>query len=282
MIIDLQQPPRPFSTQRAGSGALDFAFIGGKTVARRISASSPLKLLNPKNRGHAAWVYASSYGGGLLGGDHLSMDVSVGSGASALLSTQASTKIYRSDMPCSQKLVARVEDGALLAVTPDPLVCFADSDFSQEQNYVLTSGANLAALDWLNAGRRASGERWAFRRYHSRITILRESKRVLHESLLLDPEHGALAQRLARFNSLALLVLSGPALVAAARAVLDFVAEKPLTRSAETIVSASPLADGGALLRVAGIATESVGKVLREQLKFLCPLLGDDPWTRKW
>jgi urease accessory protein len=282
MIIDLQLPPNSVAARSAGSGALDFAFIAGKTVARRITANSPLKLLNPKNRGTSAWVYASSYGGGLLGGDQLSMDVSVGAGASALLATQASTKIYRSDLPCGQRLEARVEDNALLAVTPDPLVCFADSDFSQRQTFHLAGSANLAVLDWLNAGRRASGERWAFRRYHSRIDIHREGKRVLHESLLLDPEHGVLAPRLSRFNSLALLVLTGPALNEAARAALDSIAAQPLSRNAETIVSASPLADGGALLRVAGIATESVGIVLRQHLKLLCPLLGDDPWARKW
>ena len=49
------------------------------------------------NAGASAWAYAATYGGGLVGGDSVSMRVEVGAGASALVATQASTKVYRSD-----------------------------------------------------------------------------------------------------------------------------------------------------------------------------------------
>ena len=59
---------------------------------RRAYATSPLRLLTPKNHGHAAWVYTSSYGGGLVDGDDIAVEASVGSGATAFLSTQSATK----------------------------------------------------------------------------------------------------------------------------------------------------------------------------------------------
>ena len=54
---------------RPGTGFLDVARVERRSVVRRAFATSPLRLLTPKNHGSAAWVYASSYGGGLLGGD---------------------------------------------------------------------------------------------------------------------------------------------------------------------------------------------------------------------
>ena len=60
----------------------------GSTVTRAY-AESPLKWLTPATRSEAAWVFASSYGGGLVGGDHLDVEIGVDAGAAAFLSTQA-------------------------------------------------------------------------------------------------------------------------------------------------------------------------------------------------
>ena len=47
-------------------------------------------------------------------------------------------------------------------------------------------------------------------------------------------------------------------------------------------MSAARLRDGGALLRMAGISVEQMGRALRAHLAFLSPLVGDDLWSRKW
>jgi hypothetical protein len=49
------------------------------------------------------------------------------------------------------------------------------------------------------------------------------------------------------------------------------------------LMSAAPLAGGdGALLRVAGLSVEHVGRTLRQVLNFVPSLLGDDPWSCRW
>ena len=45
-------------------GNLELASVGGRTVVTRACAGNPLKLLVPRPREHAAWVYTSSVGGG--------------------------------------------------------------------------------------------------------------------------------------------------------------------------------------------------------------------------
>ena len=47
------------------------------------------------------------------------------------------------------------------------------------------------------------------------------------------------------------------------------------------LTSVSPI-PGGAVVRVAGEQVETVAAELRRQLQFLTPLLGDDPFARKW
>jgi hypothetical protein len=95
---------------------MTFSHVGERTVVRHAYSTSPLMLLNPQNHSAAAWVYLASYGGGLVGGDALRIDIDVQRGAAAVISTQASTKIHRSAQGASQQVRGLVADDALLDV----------------------------------------------------------------------------------------------------------------------------------------------------------------------
>jgi urease accessory protein len=260
---------------------LKFSRSGSRTILDRSFATSPVKVFATRNQGGACWVYAATLGGGFVGGDTVSMRLDVGPGAVALLATQASTKVYRSLKPARQVISAAVQADALLAVVPDPVVCFAGADFSQQQRYDLAFGANLVVLDWITSGRHAAGERWAFARYVSRIHVARESVTILHDGLTLQRETDTVVERMGRFNVCATCVVSGPRVAAAAASIAASVSQTSIRSDSETIESAYPIA-GGALLRVAGTSVEHVSALIRTRLDFLHPLLGDDPWTRKW
>ncbi len=269
----------------AGAGELEFAKVRGATVLTRAVASSPLKLLNPKNAGTSAWAYLSTYGGGLVGGDSLSVCVEIGRGATAFVSTQASTKVYRSSLGATQRLHARAADDSLLVLLPDPVTCFAGSRYFQEQHIDMERAANLVLVDWLSAGRVGSGERWQFTEYRSRTFVRRDGRLVLHDALVLLPEDGDVASRMGRFNCLALAVVMGPALRATAARLAGSIGSAPAPRRADLLLSAAPLGPGssdGVVLRMAGGSVEQVGAVLRQHLNVVPSLLGDDPWACKF
>jgi urease accessory protein len=278
------EPFETFTGAGPGSGYLRFvrSGSGSQTVLERRFAASPLRLLAPRGSRPSAWVYAATLGGGLVGGDAVRMKVDVAPDARAFLATQASTKVYRSATPSSQHLYATVGDDGLLAVVPDPIVCFAGSSFSQEQEYDLATGATLVVVDWVTSGRHATGERWLFDRYASRIDLRRGGRRILYDGVRLAGEDGAIARRMGRFNVYLLLLMIGPLARHAAGRTLALVNALPLERRADLLVSAAPLDEGGALLRMAGTSVEQVSAAVREHLRFLVPLLGDDPWLRKW
>jgi urease accessory protein len=267
---------------QAGSAHLTFTRVGAETVVTRAFAMSPAKLIETKRRGAACWVYTATLGGGFVGGDDIGVRADVTAGARALLTTQASTKVYRSLRPSRQSLTATVGADALLAVVPDPIVCFADAHFTQTQRYDLHPDASLVMVDWMTSGRHAAGERWAFSRYESRFDIRRGAQRIFFDALVLEPNIGSVAERMGRFNVLLTAVMTGPLVVAASSDIVKRVSQSPIAPGADLIVSAARLRDGGALLRMAGSSVELMGRALRTDLAFLPPLIGDDLWNRKW
>lgn len=265
-----------------GTGVLRFVRSGSRTVLQRTFATSPLKILNPRTGGGAAWAYTATYGGGLVGGDAIRIAAEVGPGARAVCTTQSATKVYRSTVPASHQMIGRVHEGALLVVAPDPTVCFAGSVFRQEQRYALMANASLVVVDWMTSGRRAMGERWAFDRYGSLLDVSRDGRRILYDSLLLAREDGPIGERMGRFDVWATLVLLGPLVEDKVSTLIATRASLPIQRQADVIVSAASLENDGALLRMAGQSVEEIGTLLREHLSFLRPHLGEAVWGRKW
>jgi urease accessory protein len=295
------------STREATPGTARLGFrrpaTGGRTSLVEAFATSPLRILTPRNHGDAAWVFLASLGGGLVDGDRLDVQVDVAAGAAALVGTQASTKVYRSrELPvaavaaaaasigepagvsarggCSQRLRAHVAAGGTLAILPDPIVCFADARYEQRIDMTLEPAASLCLLDGYTSGRSARGERWAFSRYASRTTIHRGERLAVVDATLLDPRHGALGERMGRFDAILSLLVAGPAFASVRRAMLA----PPASRDASDalVVAASPLGEDACVLRVAAERFETASRALRSSFAALALVLGDDPFARKW
>jgi urease accessory protein len=255
---------------------------GAHSVVSRACAHSPLKLLTPRNQGSAAWVYCATYGGGLVDGDAIDLTVDVGEAAAAFLSSQASTKVYRSPGGTRHRLTARVRAGATLVAAPDPVVCFADARYDQQQTFDLDPGASLVVLDWLSCGRRARGERWAFTDYRSLLRVRQAGRLVCHDALALRAGDGGLVERFGRFDTVATVVLVGPAVGADVERLLADESVRAPDRRADRLIATAPLPGGGCLVRVAGVSLEHAGSLIRSCLQGVPALLGDDPWARKW
>ncbi|OFX25357.1 MAG: hypothetical protein A2V77_23725 [Anaeromyxobacter sp. RBG_16_69_14] len=274
----------------------------------RAEAATPLQFLAPRVRGTSAWVFLLSHGGGLVAGDDVAVEVEVGPGATALLATQAETKVYRAHdgRGAVQRLDARVRRSGALAILPEPVSPFAGAHYEQRQRFDLEEGASLLAVDAVVAGRSARGERWAFDRYLSSNEVRVDGRLVMGDALVLEPREpreacephrfrerlrgheprapgagSGLATRLGRFDAFALAFALGPAFSDGARALLARLAAQPVERDAHLLAAASPL-EGGALLRCAATSPEALADFLRQALAFAAAPLGDDPFAGRW
>jgi len=240
-----------------------------------------MKVLTPLARGKSVWAFTSSFGGGLVAGDQTQLGITVGTGARCFLGTQSSTKIYRNPTarPCSHITNAVLEADSLLVFAPEPVQAFAESRYTQRQEFHLETGAGLVLLDWFTSGRAARGERWAFAHFESRNDIFIDRKRVLVDPILLNSTE--VTRLMGRFDCMATLLLIGQPLKAAAGTLAQTLAVQPVERQAAQVCSASPVRDG-ILVRIAGREVENVRRELQHHLGFVAEFLGDNPWTRKW
>jgi urease accessory protein len=251
-------------------GELAFRRSGAGTAVETAFAESPLRFLTPRNHGTAAWAYTSTLGGGLVDGDRLELEISVGPGARAFVSSQGPTRVFRSSRGATATTRATVAEGGALMLFPDPTACFGGARFAQLTEVFLAPGSSLALWELISAGR----ERWGFTRCESTLRV----PPFLDERWLLDPEQGPLEERMGRFGAIGTLFLIGPVFAEIARAVRDRVDGGPAGGGAPLVESASPLRDGALVVRVAAPSVQQLVQRLRHHLAALPSLLGDDPW----
>ena len=267
-----------------GKGFLKTSLVEGRTAITRAQATNPLKLLCPRGR-KAAWVYTTTFGGGLVAGDTIDLDIEIADETSCLLTTQASTKVFKSPHGklARQSTQATVGNEALLVIAPDPISCFADARYRQNQQLNVAAGGNLVLVDWLTSGRRARDECWAFSHYFSRIEISVDDRSVFLDSVRLDPADGTLISpfRLGHFHCMALLVIVGPLYDQQRTAILEEISKLPIDSQSSLIQSASEISHG-MVSRIMGTDTEQVSRLLQRRLEFLAQRLGGEPWSRKW
>jgi urease accessory protein len=268
----------------AGRGHLGFARVDGATALVRCSTRSPLRVLVPRHRDRSAWAFLATYGGGLVAGDRIDVTIEVGPGAVAMVATQAETKVYRSPSgsACTQVIRAHVARGGALVLIPDPISPFAGARYVQEQQFEVDEGASLLYLDALVAGRTARGERWAFDDYRSRTELRVRGTLLLGDALVLGRRAGpSLADRLGRYQALAVAALVGPAFTGGASALLDKLGNARAEVLAPVVATVSSL-PGGVLLRAAATSAEHLTRFVRESLSFVAELLGGDPFRHRW
>lgn len=276
-------------------------------VTRRFS-TYPMKLVDSRvsDRAEARCalkVYVIGFGGGLVQDDKLGLQVHVGPGASLVLTTQASTKVYKSPLgkTCAQDLTASLDSGAVLVCLPSAVCPYTDSRFSQSQVIDLDDATcTLVLLDWMVSGRYESGERWAFASYASRTAVRVGGELAAQDGIVLAPHGGreanrpglGLAASMGAMNVVGSLLLLGPRAQAAcarlqslcsAHLVENGLSQEALANGTWGVVgSYSPLqrcGAEGAMVRFATTTAELARAWLREGLDSLRREVGEDLFT---
>jgi urease accessory protein len=152
--------PEP-SHQRARGGAeLHFARSGAVTRIVHLYQASPARILFPTPEpGEAPLAALVNTAGGLAGGDSVRLDLRVGPGASAILSTPAAEKIYRSLGPMTN-IDVTVDLGAeaTLEWLPQETILFDRARLERRITVAIAPDARLLFAEMLVFGRQARGE----------------------------------------------------------------------------------------------------------------------------
>ncbi|XP_043690163.1 urease accessory protein D isoform X2 [Telopea speciosissima] len=269
------------------TGILVVEKVRGKSTVTRCFSKYPLKFIVPSK------------------GDSISCTLTIGDGCTAALTTQASTKVYKSvgSKCCEQFLEVRIGSDALLAVIPDPVTCFSTARYSQKQVFRVASDSSLVIVDWITSGRHERGEKWDFGLYKSTNQIFLEKDEPLFlDSVLLEAGSiTSIAERMQDYQVVAMIIFLGPKVKPIQNEIQDDVKRMmsesftvPSSTSRHYMKVNSDMAPSkpafiascstfgpkgiGFVVRIAAVTTESVYKFLKHHLASMEPLLGAAPY----
>lgn len=289
--------------------------------------SFPLKLITPRtssrNATSSRWrgdqgeaeadaravaaLYIVGYGGGLVSGDCVDLNVDVGEKCTLLLLTQGSTKVFKmrglgcsGHEPVPRTLTTRqtmrflIQPSSTLLVLPSPVTCYQSSRYLQVQRFDVRCAhtSSLVLLDWITPGREhllRKDERWAFESYRSRNEVRVAGRVVIRDVLLLEQDDTSslsLAERTHPYSIYANLFLLGPTsqpLIASLQEEFTRIQQRVVRRMDNLIWSFSILGGGAegsaaktAVVRIAGMETDQVRSWLSDRLGALREQVGDD------
>ncbi|XP_056163667.1 urease accessory protein D-like isoform X8 [Syzygium oleosum] len=270
------------------TGKIVIEKVRGKSTVTKSFSKYPLKFIIPRK------------------GDAISCKLEIGDGCTAVLTTQSSTKVYKSlGSKCSEQyLEAEIGSDSMLVLIPDPVTCFSTARYFQKQVFRVRSDSNLVLVDWITSGRHESGEKWDFTLYKSTNNIFLEGEQPLFlDTVLL--EQGSivpLAERMQDYQVIAMVVLLGPMLRHIQGQVQEDVKRmmaeqlqgspvrwdcqitsntRDFAKKPSLIASCSAFGHkgGGIIVRIASLTTESVYQFLKHQLAGLEALLGVLPYS---
>ncbi|MBO0752681.1 MAG: urease accessory protein UreD, partial [Bradyrhizobiaceae bacterium] len=212
-----------FAANRArGRVALALTLAQGRVRRTACREDGALRVRFPAACADAPEAVLLNTAGGIAGGDHFAVDLSLEEGARLVVTTAAAEKIYRSlGTDARVEVTARVADGAELTWLPRETILFDRARLARTITIALASDARLLVAETVVFGRAAMGEAVREGVFADRWRVRRDGRLVFAENFRLD---GAVGERL------------GEAAVAGGRTALGTVLVTPADEAAAEAV----------------------------------------------
>lgn len=254
---------------RDGATALDTLHQAGAGRAR---------FPNPLEGGAASQAQAIllNMAGGLTGGDSFDIDVALGAGAAATVTTAAAEKIYRSldGDPARMRVDGTLGRDSHLLWLPQPTILFDRSALERRSSFDLAPGARLLTAECLIFGRAAMGEQVASGLVRDHWRIRRDGRLVYADTLHLS---GAIAETLARPATFGGAGATATVIYAATDAASRLEEVRALIAPAHGTIGASAW---GEILLLRGLAKD--GRTLQLELRPVIEALSGRQLPRIW
>ncbi len=160
-----------------------------KSFLRSAYYKQPFKLANvteDKSRDGLHLMITSS-SPGVLDNDEYFIEIAVEENARLYLSTQGYQRIFTMHNKASQCMDIQVDKNASFYFLPHPTAPHAFSNFTAINNIHLHPQHNLVWSEIITCGRKLSGEKFQFTKYHNLTNIYINDKLVVRENILLEP-----------------------------------------------------------------------------------------------
>jgi urease accessory protein len=135
-------------------------------------------------------------GGGMAGGDRLTITIEAGQGSDVVLSTPSAERIYGSTGLVTEATIAMaLQPGAHLAWLPRETILFSGARLARRLDVEMDRGASLILAETIVFGRLAMGERLGHGLFADSWRIKRDGRLLHAEEARLDGEIAELLER---------------------------------------------------------------------------------------
>ena len=172
--------------QRArGCLEVSFAEVRGETTLSNLYQSGSLKALIPKNSIPGKEAIMINTGGGIVGGDQLSISISGGNNTETWITSQASEKVYKSNGEESRvEIDLTLGDNSTSFWCPQETILFNRSKLSRTMTFNIVNTSKLLIIETVIFGRLKSGEFSSNCHFSDQWRIKRDQKLILAENFL--------------------------------------------------------------------------------------------------
>jgi urease accessory protein len=155
------EPPqmRSGAVGKSGRLCLGFEHRDGRTILADLESRTPFLAQRALHCDDAlpdmAWLFMITTSGCVLQGDRLALEVSLGPGARAHVTTQSATKVHSMDANFAMQAQSfTLGEGAYLEFLPEPLIPHRQARFASDTRITIDPSASLLCSEIVQPGRR--------------------------------------------------------------------------------------------------------------------------------
>jgi len=164
---------------------------GDQTILKDSYSEGAFKITRPVylTTSGEAYFYIMNPGGGYVDGDTYKIDIGVEEAASAVVTTQSSTKIYKTrNRPAFQETNIYLKSGSVLEYLPDPIIAYQNARFKQTMVVKMEKDASFICSDIFTPGWAPDGTLFQYDFLQSKMEIYMGDRLVLFDHVKLQPD----------------------------------------------------------------------------------------------
>lgn len=133
--------------------------------------------------------YLLQLGGGYIEGERYKNIFRVKDNARAIITTQASTKVYKCEHGerVDQETIIELGKNSVLEYIADTVILYKDAIYKQINNIYLDDSSTLIYSDGITAGWSPEGERFTYNKVQLKSNVYINNKIVLLDNLIVNP-----------------------------------------------------------------------------------------------
>jgi urease accessory protein len=164
---------------------------GKKTILKESYSEGAFKITKPvylTTCGEACF-YIMNPGGGYVDGDSYKIDICLEEAAMAIVTTQSSTKIYKTrDRPAIQEISIDLKKGSVLEFLPDPIIAYQHACYKQRTVVQMENGSSLICSEIFTPGWAPDGTLFQYGLLQSKMEVYLDERLILYDHIKLEPD----------------------------------------------------------------------------------------------